>query len=147
MWDINELHHRLKEKKKERRDLNRVVKDELAQNAEYQQVVEELKTLRERKKSIEGTVKMSCSSEVDRMDVLKDEIVADTELLSDLALNMYVEGKTVEIVEDETRYVPQFTVRFKKDDTPVSAVMAEAAAAAPAESHQERTFAPFVQPA
>ncbi|MFH2063268.1 MAG: hypothetical protein ABIJ46_03895 [bacterium] len=147
MWDINEVHRRIKEKKKERRDLNRIVKDELAQNPEYQQVVEELKTLKERQKSIESTVKLSCSSEVDRMEVLKDEIAADTELLSDLALNMYVEGKTVEIVDEDTRYVPQFTVRFKKDDTTVSAAESEAAKVQRAEPHPERTFAPFVQPA
>ena len=38
-------------------------------------------------------------------------------MLSDMALNMYTKGQTVEIVDEHnTRWLPKFSVSFKKDD-------------------------------
>jgi hypothetical protein len=143
MQNLQEIHRRLEELKRRRRELNRMFKDELAQTEQYQKIVEDLKVLREKKKSIENAAKAACFSEADELDRIKEQVAADREMMSDIALNMYVEGKTVEIVDEDVRYVPQFSVKFKKEKSGYR----EDAAAERAESHPERTFAPAPQPA
>jgi len=129
---------RLEELKRKRRELNRMFKDELAQNEQYQKIVEDLRVLREKKKSIENTTKVSCFAGRDAIKDVADQIKVEKELLTDVALNMYVEGRTVEIVNQDTRYTPEFSVKFKKEKTS----FVEEQQAARAESHPERTFAP-----
>ncbi|MFC1638908.1 hypothetical protein ACFL26_01400 [Patescibacteria group bacterium] len=142
MQNLHDIHRRLEELKRRRRELNRMFKDELAQNDEYQELVDKLKTMRERKKSIENATKAQCFAEADELDRLKETIADQRGLMTDVALNMYVEGKTVEIVDEDTRYVPEFSVKFKKDKSAYQ----DQAAAERAESHPERTFAPAPQP-
>ena len=68
------------------------------------------------KKTIENEVRAEYSSEMDRLDDLKIEIDTDQELLSDIALNMYVREEVVEIIdENDVAWYPQFKVTFKKD--------------------------------
>lgn len=138
MQNLQEIHRRLEELKKRRRELNRMFKDELEQNEEYKKIVDDLRVLREKKKSIENAAKAACFSEMDELDRIKEQVASDNEMLADVALTMYAEGKTVEIVADDARYVPQFSVKFKKEK---SGFQAEAEAAR-AESHPERTFIP-----
>lgn len=93
-------------------------KDELAQNERYQEIVEEMKKLREEKKSIENQSYAMAVKDAEKMDLLKLDIKSDQEMLSDMAMNLYTEGKTVEIIdENNTRWVPSFNVRFTKDDS------------------------------
>ncbi len=141
MQNLQEIHRRLEELKRRRRELNRMFKDELAQNQEYQKIVEDLKVLREKKKSIENSAKAACFAEADELDRIKEQVASEKEMLTDVALNMYVDGKTVEIVDEDVRYVPQFSVKFKKEKSGYQ----DEAAAERAESHPERTFAPAAQ--
>jgi len=108
------------EKKKSARksELAKMVRDYLAQNGTYMQVVEEMRVLREKKKSIENGVRASCLSDVREIDTLSLQISAAKDLMSDIALTMYAEGKTVEIVDKErgVRYVPEFSVKFRKEN-------------------------------
>lgn len=92
-----------------------MVKDELAQNERYQEILEEMENLRTEKKTIEITVKESSPNEAARIDELAVEIKSNEELLSDLAFNLLMANETVEIEHEENRYTPKFTVRFKKD--------------------------------
>jgi hypothetical protein len=143
MQNLQDIHRRLEELKRRRRELNRMFRDELAQNEQYQKIVEDLKVLREKKKSIENAAKAACFAEADELDRIKEQVASEREIMSDVALNLYVEGKTVEIVEEDARYVPQFSVKFKKEKTGYQ----EEATAQRAESHPERNFAPVPQPA
>ncbi|MBU0625226.1 hypothetical protein KKF05_02680 [Patescibacteria group bacterium] len=138
MLDLKEVHQRLEELKHRRRDLNRMFKDELDQNESYKKIVEELKVLREKKKSIENVARVSCFGGSDELERIKEQIKDEKQLLTDLALNQYVAGQTVEIVENETRFVPQFSVKFKKEKSSY----AEEQRAVRAESHPTRTFLP-----
>lgn len=139
MQDLGELHRKLQEKKRERRDLAKAFKDELEHDPEYTRIVGEMKTLRERKRSIENTARAKALADAERLDALRSEIDGGAELLADVALNRYAANEQVEIVdEDGTRWVPQFKVTFKKDKVSV----ADEAAAERAASHPERTFAP-----
>lgn len=114
MQSLTEVYQRLEAAKKERKELNKMLKDELVNNARHQEIVEEMAALREEKKGIEQDIRAAASDPA-RLDELKVEISTDQELLADIALNMYMKEETVEI-EDEygNTYYPQFKVAFKK---------------------------------
>jgi hypothetical protein len=139
MKNLQDIHTRLEDLKRRRRELNRMFKDELAQHEEYQKIIEDMRVLREKKKSIENLAKAACFKEADELDQLKEQIASERELLADVALNMYADGQNIEIVQEDTRYIPQFSVKFKKE----KAGYQEEAVAERAESHPERTFAPY----
>lgn len=118
MPSLEEVYNRIKVKKRERTEISRMFKDELAQNERYQEIVEEVKKLREEKKSIENQAYAMAVKDAEKMDLLKLDIKSDQEMLSDIAINMYTEGKTVEVIdENNTRWVPTFNVKFTKDDS------------------------------
>ncbi|MFH1047208.1 MAG: hypothetical protein V1738_02795 [Patescibacteria group bacterium] len=138
MQNLQEIHCRLEDLKKRRRELNKMFKDELAHNDEYQKIVDQIKTLREKKNSIENVAKVAAFREMDELERIKEQIKDETQLLTDLTLNKYVSGETVEIIAAETRFVPEFTVKFKKQkDSYMAEIEADRA-----ESHPERTFSP-----
>lgn len=111
---LHEIYHRLKEKKARRRDMTKMFQDELAAHPRYQEIVEELAKLREEKKSIENEIR--AAADVNEYETLKLDIKGDVEMLADIALNMYVAQESVEVVDDyNVRWVPVFSVRFKKD--------------------------------
>lgn len=113
MPKLDEVYGRLKKNQKERREVNKMIKDELASTPRYQEIQEELKTLREEKKAIEQEVKSGRDG--DRLEELKIDIQTDQELLSDIALNMYANKEQVEIVDEyDEKWYPQFKVTFKK---------------------------------
>ena len=76
MPKLEEVYKRLEKNKKKRRDINKAYRDELSGNQHYQELVEQLKTLREQKKGIETDVK-SGISEYQELDDLRLEIQTD----------------------------------------------------------------------
>ena len=115
MPKLEEVYKRLQENKKEKREIGKMLKDDLANTERYREIIEEMKTLREEKKGIEDQVKAESSKEMDRFDELKIDIDTDTELLADIALNMYVKEELVEIIDEyENAWYPHFKVNFKK---------------------------------
>ena len=114
MPSLEDIYHRLEKNKKRRKEINKMLKDELSHSSRYQEIVDEMKTLREEKKGIEQDVRAG-NSDVAELEELKVEIETDQELLADQALNMYVKNETVEIKDeyDQTWY-PVFKVSFKK---------------------------------
>ena len=117
MPSLEEVHGRLRVKAREKSELQKAFKDELANNPRYQQISEQLKVLKEEKKSIENQGWAASSADAQKLDLLALDIKSDREMLSELALNMYVKGETVQIVDEyNARWVPKFAVSFKKDD-------------------------------
>lgn len=115
MPSLNEVYVRLQKAKKEKAEISKMLKGELQANARYVELGEEMKNLRDEKRRIENEVRNFSKADVEKLEGLKADIQTDTELLADQALNMYVKGETVEIVdEDESHWYPQFSVRFKR---------------------------------
>lgn len=140
MQDLSSVYAEIQAKKRERKELTKLFQDELSHNGEYQKLLDELKTLREKKKSIEDSAKAGALSDVHRLDTLAEEIKDGSQLLADIAMTKFLARETVEIVaDDNVRLVPVFSVKFKKEEGESYASQAEAARA---ESHPERTFAP-----
>lgn len=141
MQDLKEVFDRMQQKKKERKELVRMFQDELKHNDEYQKILEDIKTLREKKKSIENQAKANALSDAQQLEDLTEEIKGTTELLADVAMTMLMNRETVEIVDEanDVRYAPVFSVRFKKEEGESYLQKEEAARAG---SHPEREFAP-----
>lgn len=116
MPNLEEVYGRLEANKKRRKEINKMLKDELEHVPRYQEVKDEMAALREEKKSIEQEVRAGVG-EFHELEDLKVDIATDQELLADIALNMYTKEETVEIIDeyDQTWY-PVFKVSFKKSN-------------------------------
>lgn len=113
---LQELLNEIRTKKRRAKEIKDSFRDELAQHERYAAAKEELETLKAEKKSIEATAREGSPKESAELEDLVTEIKADEELLSDMAMNMIMKNESVELVDEEkNRYVPQLTVKFKKD--------------------------------
>lgn len=115
MTKLEEVYQSLEANKKKRREIAKMYRDELVNNQRHEEIMEQLKDLREEKKTIENQIKNG-AREFQEMDELRLEIQSESELLSDLALNMYIKDQTVEITDEyDNKWVPSFKVTFKKE--------------------------------
>lgn len=115
MADLQEVFDRIQETKKEQRDLRSSYRDALANSQSYQDTIEELRVLREKKKKIESGIKDDFRGEFDRLDRIKLDLEADKEVMSDLAFNQLIKGETIALIDQyENKYEPVFSVRFQK---------------------------------
>jgi hypothetical protein len=121
MPDLKEVFERMKAKRKEHSEINKSFKDSLAHNAKHQEITTQLQRLRDEKKMIENEAWAESAKDAERRELLALDIKSDKQMLSDLALNLYVKGKTVEVIDEfNTRWVPEFAVSFRKDSEGVT---------------------------
>jgi len=107
---------RIQDRKKERRELRAMYKDALDASGTYQQLLQELEDLKLKKKQLENTIRADFKEEFDKLEGIKLNLASDAQLLSDIALNQFVSGKLVKLVdENQVEYEPIFTVKFKKN--------------------------------
>ncbi len=115
MNDLQNIFNRIKETKSKQRELRKMYKDALNSSSAYQVILEQLEDLKIKKKQIETELKEDAMGNFKQLDAYQMHVKTDNEMLSDLALNKLMAGETVEVVdEDNVKYEPQFTVRFKK---------------------------------
>jgi hypothetical protein len=115
MPNLQEVWIRMQKTKKKQKEIRAAYKDALANSADYGKIVEDLKTLREKKKKIEADTRQDFSSEFKDLDMLKADAETDQEMLSDLALNTLVKGETVQVTDEyENKYEPVFVVKFRR---------------------------------
>lgn len=115
MQNLQEIFARIQKTKKKQKDIRGAYKDALMNSAEYQDISEKIKNLRDKKKQIESAVRSDFSSEFTKLEDMKVDLESDYVLLSDIAMSKLMKGETVE-VEDEyqNKYEPIFSVKFKK---------------------------------
>lgn len=115
MKDIQEVFSRLQKSKKRQKELRQIYADALKNTPGYPQIVEDLKSMREKKKQVEIAIRQQFSHEITELEDLKVDIESDTQLLTDIALTQFMKGDTVEVTDEyENQYEPVFTVKFKK---------------------------------
>lgn len=115
MANLEEVFNRIKDAKREQREIRVSYKDALVTSQRYQDIADELTTLKEKKKKVEEDIKSQFTSEFTKLEGLKLDIQTDTVLLSDIALNHLMKGETVKITDEyKNDYDPIFTVKFKK---------------------------------
>ncbi len=116
MPNLEEVYQRLEKNKKRKREIGKMVADELSHSPRHAEIKEEMKTLREEKKGIELQVTAG-SPEFAELEDLRADIQTDQEVLSDIALNMYMKDQSVEIIDQyDQKWYPSFKVAFKKND-------------------------------
>lgn len=115
MQDIQEIFNRIQEEGRELRELRAVYKDSLNSTGEYQEIVEEIKSFRDRKKQIEAAVDGQMSEHMAKMEQTAKSIANGKQMLADIALSTLLKGEIVKVVgPNDTTYEPSFSVRFKK---------------------------------
>jgi uncharacterized phage infection (PIP) family protein YhgE len=115
MSNIQEIFDRIQKTRKEQKELKTMYRDALNNSGGYQDVIEDLKKQKEAKKQYEDKIKSEFSSELDKLDVLKNELMNDSQVLSDMVMAKVAKGEKIEIKDEyETEYEPIFSVRFKK---------------------------------
>jgi len=117
MMSHEEIYKRLQEKKKLKSEANKMLRDELQNNAKYVALSEELKRIRDEIKSIQNEVIQFASSEVQKLEELKADIKTDMEMLTDVTISKFMAHEPVEIIDEfNQKWVPVFAVRFAKDN-------------------------------
>jgi DNA repair exonuclease SbcCD ATPase subunit len=116
MSKLQDVYRSIQEKKKRKKELESSFKDELRASGAYEKLADELKVLREKKKAFENDIRSRSAKDAQELDELKAELASEQEVLADMALNAYVKGETVQVVDDyDNKWVPQFKVSFKKE--------------------------------
>ncbi|HBP01394.1 MAG: hypothetical protein UX75_C0019G0015 [Candidatus Moranbacteria bacterium GW2011_GWE2_47_10] len=115
MQNIQEIFIKMREMKKEQKDLKEMYKDALAQADEYEEIVEQMKQLREKKKQIETRIQAEMGKAWEKLDDIKFEMETNKEMMTDIAMTTLMKGGRVEVKDEyENPYEPVFKVNFKK---------------------------------
>jgi hypothetical protein len=116
MSQLQLVFDRIQKSKKEVKEIKAMYNDALNNSQEYQRIIEQQKVLKINKKVIESRVKGEFESELDKLDVLKNEIKSDSQLLSDISVAMVAKGEIIEVKdENDSVNVPVFKVNFTTD--------------------------------
>lgn len=115
MQNVQEVFNKIREMKKEQKDLRDMYKDALVQADKYEEIVEQIKTLREKKKEIETRIQGQLGRSWEKFEDLKLQVDAEKEMLNDIAISTLMKGETV-VAKDEfdNVYEPIWKVNFKK---------------------------------
>lgn len=115
MPKIEEIFNRMQEAKKEQRSIKSMYKDALFSSPDYKKILDDYNDLKRKKKQIEAGIQEEFGADFQKLDEIKLDLETDKELLSDMALNKYVKGESVEIVDQyDNKYEPIFSVKFRK---------------------------------
>ncbi len=115
MQNIQDVFNHIREMKKEQKDLRDMYKDALVQADEYEEIVEKITVLREKKKEIEARIQAQLGRAYEKLEDLKREVDTEKEMMNDIAISTLMKGETV-LVKDEfdNDYEPNWKVAFKK---------------------------------
>lgn len=115
MKDLQEVFNDLQVAKKEMKDIRKEYKDALAQDAEYQTILEKATALRETKKHHEIAAQHALGARWERLEELKGEVKAYQEMISDISMTNLMDGHTVEVRDEyDNLYEPVYVVGFRK---------------------------------
>lgn len=112
MRNLKEIFERIKEQKREQREINKSVQETLRNSAEYEKIKEELERLRLKKMRMEDSARGDLDQKI---DLLKLNIKEGMQVMSDVALTQIMKGESIKLKDDENNeYEPVFSIRFKK---------------------------------
>jgi hypothetical protein len=113
--DLISLFEKNKELKHNAKEIKKIITDALAANSHYIQLKEDYKIMRDDLAMIRDSVYDDFVSEINNLEKLKNEADDNNLMITDVAINNLLEGKTVEVVDkDGFVYEPIWSVKFKK---------------------------------
>ena len=112
---MQEVFDKIQEFKQARKVIGREYRDALAQTDGLEDVNEELKKLREKKKSLESAVQAEMGTRYEEFEKAKSEIAALEQMLTDIAMTSLMEGKSINLKDKfDSEYEPSYKITFKK---------------------------------
>ncbi|HLM84260.1 MAG TPA: hypothetical protein VK254_03575 [Candidatus Bathyarchaeia archaeon] len=115
MKNLQEVFDQIQKYKKTCKEIGREYRDALAQSAGYEDLKEELKKFREKKKMLESEVQSEMGSRYEELEKSKREIEALSQMLTDIAMTALVKGESISLKDKfDTEYEPSYKITFKK---------------------------------
>ena len=115
MQELKDIVGRMNAQKKERQKLQGTYRDMLTNSKSYQDALEALAVAKTKKQAVEATIRAGFQQEQSELEKLKASLDADRQLMADTALTLLMKGEPIELTdENDTKYEPVFSVRFKK---------------------------------
>jgi len=115
MQNVQELFDKVQELKKEQKEIKREYKDALTNANEYEETAEKFKEIKEKKKQLETITQQRLGARWDQYEKNKASIDEISQMITDVAMNTLMEGKTVEIKDQfDNSYEPVYKITFKK---------------------------------
>lgn len=115
MQNMQEIFDQIQELKQTRKEIGKEYRDALAQTSGYQEVTDEIKKLREKKKLLESGAQSEMGSRYEELETAKNEIISLEEMLTDIAMTNLMDGKNINIKDkNNVKYEPSYKITFKK---------------------------------
>jgi len=115
MEKLQTVFDRMQKRRKELKEIRKMYKDGLDNDTRYNNLVDEIKTHRDKKKQIELEVQEHLGETFMKLEELRDDIATDQQMINDIAMTTLMDGKTVEVTDEyNNRYEPEFKVSLKK---------------------------------
>jgi hypothetical protein len=115
MQNIQEIFNKIQDLKKNRKEIGREYRDSLSQSAGYQDLQEEIKKLREKKKMLEAGVQSEMGLRYEELEKAAQEIQSLSQMLTDIALSTLMKGESINLKDQyNTEYEPAYKITFKK---------------------------------
>jgi DNA polymerase III delta prime subunit len=102
MSNLQEVFNRIRDTKREQKELRKMYKDALDNSMEYKEITEKMENLKTRKKQIETLVKEDVGNNFKKLDALQMHVKTDTEMLSDIAINKLMVGEMMKRFSKKT---------------------------------------------
>ncbi len=115
MKDIQEIFNELQELKKETKEIRKDYRNILAQDPEYQSILDDMEEFKINKKAMETEAKLSLGSTWEKLEDNKQKIKDLEQILTDVAMTNLMDGKTVEVRDEwDNLFEPVYKINFKK---------------------------------
>ena len=102
-------------KRNKLRELKAMIKEQLESKQEYQEIKESSDSLRAKKKALKAAVNEDNRVECEEIDKLTIDLKSQKQLISDVAIKDYVNGKEIKLTDSYGNILePVFSVKFIK---------------------------------
>lgn len=115
MRDMQEVFDEIQELKQRRKEIAREYRDILAQDQNYQELKEELATLRDKKKLREQNAQSGMGHLWDEYERAGSGVAELDQMLTDIAMTNLMDGKSIQLKDKrDVEYEPSYKIVFKK---------------------------------
>lgn len=115
MQNAQAIYNKIQETKKKIKNIKSFLKDQYELVSEYNEIQEQLKTLRIKRKEIMCYVHQQYPEEFTQLEDLKIDLASDKELLNDIVLSKYMKGDNIELENAyQQQVLPLFSVTYKQ---------------------------------
>ncbi|MBI4600264.1 hypothetical protein HY732_05095 [Candidatus Uhrbacteria bacterium] len=117
MSAIQDTFFKIQDTKKKQREIRAVYRGALDKSHAHQDVMSQIRALREKKKGIEDRIKAEYSREMDMLDDLSETMRAEQERMADMVVSSLSRGEIIKVRDMRNNaYDPIVKVVFRKID-------------------------------